>query len=536
MRLAAEERHTAATTRADAAENSYSRSLTDYADLQRRAHGHETSLSDHAERLATLTSSSARASAENAQLKEELAAHQTSVTQHLRALEETQVALAAANARSDEIHSVWENAQSELTQHQSRAMQLQADLDAKNLEHTAATAKAADLERILKSTRDAHQATQVLASGGLAELIAARSDTTTRAIPTDGDAVHAERLRAVEEESSTIKRLHQEARVKNEATIAELGDVRGREVQLQGELVQLRSELASIRAQHAQALEEVGRHRSLAFDREGEAREAARAKEASEVKAGLLRNLMSDHGLSVTDEDLATRYPPMSGTESAEQLHRRAQELQGHLEQQTKATQELEAAHEDVRKQLDELRNASPVGNPEDTERATKAEAELEALQGRHRQLEGTHLKAVQYVKGTEKMLRRMKEVSLSLPRWSAMDGMLTETRLSAAPPRRSSLVTRSVAKSSSRRIVLFRPSTLPSSSLSVSRRLHSRPRRSSPPLPSLHWNAKWPITRSRERNRMARSKSCLTSSANSIRRSRRRITTSKRRSLSMPR
>jgi DNA repair exonuclease SbcCD ATPase subunit len=421
MRASTEERHAAATNRADAAESSYSRALTDYAELQRRAHGHESSIQDHAERAAVLTSSSTQLAAENAHLKEQLAMHEASVSQHLRALEETQLALSAANVRNDEIHSVWEQSQAELTQHQSRAIQLQAELDAKHLESTAAVAKASDLERILKATRDAHQATQVLAAGGLAELISARKETSSRAIPAD-DGVHAERLRALQEESETIKRLHQETRIKSESTITELDDVRSREVHLQTQVVQLRSEIASLRSQHAQALEEAGRYKSTVVEREAEVRDVARAREAAEVKAGLLRNVMSDHGLSVTDDELATRYPPMTGSETPDQLFRRVQDLEGRLEQRTRAYRELETTHDETRKDLHDkmehlngevhrLRSASPIAAPEDTERAAKAEEELEALRGRHRQLEGTHLKAVQYVKGTEKMLRRMKEV-----------------------------------------------------------------------------------------------------------------------------
>ncbi|ORY37375.1 hypothetical protein BCR35DRAFT_336603, partial [Leucosporidium creatinivorum] len=355
MRSATEERHSAATIRADAAESSYSRALTDYAELQRRAHGHESTIQDHLEKIATLTSTSSQHAAENAQLKEQLETAQLVVSAHLRALEETQLALTAAGSRNDELHSIWETSQKELTEHQSKAQQLQADLDAKHLESTAAAAKAADLERVLKSTRDAHQATQLLATGGLAQLLAKKEETASRSIGTDGvdegpSAHHAERLRAIEEESATFKQLHAETRSKSEATITEL------------------AEIATLRSQHARALDEVAGHKKAHSTREAELRDSAKAREAAEVKAGLLRNVMSDHGLTVSDDELATRFPPMTGSETPEQLHRRVQELEGRLEQRSKAHKELESQHEDLVKQreehveeLERLRSASPV-------------------------------------------------------------------------------------------------------------------------------------------------------------------------------
>ncbi|KAL8290164.1 hypothetical protein RQP46_003103 [Phenoliferia psychrophenolica] len=438
MRASVEERHQAATSRADAAESSYSRSLSDYAELQRRANNHETTIQEHFEQIAALQSTAQVLSAENATLKERTGRTDDTVAQHMRTIEETQAALAAAHARNDEVHGVWEQSQREVAEHQQRAHQLQAELDQKHLEATTATAKAADLERILHSTREEHEATKAVAAGGLAQLLAAHRDRGTsqsRDIAPD-DAATTARLQALEEETTATKQMHQDVRSKHAAALGELEGVRSREVALQAQVIQLRSELGTLRTQHAHALDDVSRHKSLAHDRESEAKDATRVREAAEVRAGLLRQIMADHGLAVTDDELSTRFPPMTGTETPEQLHRRVQELEGRLEQRTRAHQELEVAHEDARRELQETearyrdvsrhrdvtdeqleqlhtevsRLRSTTVSPEEGARAVKTEGDLEALQARHRQLESTHLKAVQYVKGTEKMLRRMKE------------------------------------------------------------------------------------------------------------------------------
>lgn len=422
MRASIEERHEAATSRADAAESSYSRSLSDYAELQRRANGHESMIQEHLEQIAGLHSTTQQLEAENATLKHKVEVAEISLAQYIRTMEESQFALVAANLRSDEVHGIWEQSQAELQEQKSQAMQLQSDLDAKNVELRTVNDRVSDLERVLKATRDEHEATKVLAAGGLAELVAAHRERESKSRDIPPDEASSGRVQALEEETTKMRQLHQDVRTKHDASLAELDASRSREVQLHTQVAQLKSEVASLRNQHAQALDEVRSHKSLAADRDAETREQTRTREAADVKVSLLRHIMADHGLSVNDDDLAARFPPMTGNETPEQLHHRVQELEGRLEQRTRAHQELEVAHEESRRELVEteqrFRDASHQREVTDEQlngegaRAAKAEEDLEALQARHRQLESTHLKAVQYVKGTEKMLRRMKEVS----------------------------------------------------------------------------------------------------------------------------
>lgn len=437
LRESAEERHAEAIGRADESEGSYAKHLTAFAALQAQSQGHESTIQDHVERSVALTSTNQQLLAENTHLKSAVETSQSSVAQHLSVLEQTQLALAAADARNAETHAVWTESQEELASHQTRAQELQVELDSTRVQHEAAIAKASNLERVLKATQDEHDATKVLAAGGLAELIAAHRENASRDVPSP--ELHAEQLKAVETEAESMKQLHQEARAKGDSAIAELGEVRAREVALQIQVLQLRSEVATLRGHHVKALGDAEVLKSAVVGREAEVRDASRAREAAEVKSNLLRNLMADHGLSVSDDELATRFPPMDGTETAETLHRRVQDLEGRLAQQTRTHQELETNHDDAVRELKdkderyqeshrqrqvseeqvghltgEVERLRTTATPEasaNAERATKAEESLEALQGRHRHLEETHMKAVQYVKGTEKMLRRMKEV-----------------------------------------------------------------------------------------------------------------------------
>lgn len=439
LRSSAEEHHSSALSRANAAESSYSRSLTDYADLQRRANTHESTIQEHFEQIAGLTSSADRLSAENAHLKERAAASDASLAKYVRTLEETQLALSAATIRNDETHSIWQDSQTSLAEHQSRTRALEAELSSKHEEVQTATARSTDLERVLKVTRDEHEATKILAAGGLADLVAAHRDGSLQS--SEPSELHAEQMKALEMETETYRKMHQESRTKGEATFAELNDCRLREVALQTQVIQLRSEIASLRSQHTQLADDLSRSKAASSTHDLAIRDAGRAKEAAEVKSSLLRNLLTDHGLSVDDEDLASRFPPMNGSESPEQLHRRVQELEVRLEQQNRAQSQLEESHADSNRglvaasqdkqvQLDHLNNevvrlrGTSDTDAQETERFSKANEELEALQRRHGHLEQTHMKAVQYVKGTEKMVRRMKEVRLF--RYAALVSHLT--------------------------------------------------------------------------------------------------------------
>lgn len=378
-----EERHVVAANRADAAETSYSRALTDYADLQRRAHGHESIAQAHAERVVTLESSTAQLEADNRQLRQALEDAEGSLARHVRTLREVQLALSAAQLKNDEVHSVWSRSQEELADQQSQLVQLRSELEAKTLEAAAATSKAADLERILKVTQDAHQTAQVLATGGLAELLAVQQAASMRDVPSQDDSREA-KFQAIEKETVAFKQFHADTQGKLRDTEIELQDVRTREAGLHSQLVQLRAELAQAKKEAQVAPKH---SRSDADGSGGETlREHARAREAAELKISVLRKVMAEHGIKESGEsELGTSRSP--SLESTEVLQRQVRDLERRLEQQQNGTQSAERESSD---------------------------RELEALKIRHGQLEATHLKAVQYVKGTEKMLRRMKEVRMS--------------------------------------------------------------------------------------------------------------------------
>ncbi|BGP15347.1 hypothetical protein JCM10213_003428 [Rhodosporidiobolus nylandii] len=434
LRSTAEEQHRTVAARADAAEQQHARALSDFAELQKRTHGHERSLAEHVERLASLTTAHATLEADNKRYRSQIDEHETSLAGYLRTLEASQEALTAAQARNDDLAATWEKATNELTAQRGRVAELEAQVEQLQVERDGAVRKVEDLEGMLKSTREAHDKAHALASGGLAELLAAHKqrqearDLARSGADGEGELDdeplpehHAERIRAVEGEVSAVKQLHADAQAKSDALAAELDAAREREVDLHNQLVTLRTQLSTVQEQHVRVSDEANSHRSLATEHESRARAAQRAKDAAEVKASLLRSILADHGLAApSEEEMDARFAPLSGDESAEQLARRVQELEGAVDAQRRTKEAVEerarAQEGEVERLREEVQRAraqsrqGELGASEERERGEKAREELEQLQGRHQQLEATHLKAVQYVKGTEKMLRRMKE------------------------------------------------------------------------------------------------------------------------------
>jgi hypothetical protein len=430
MRATAEERCEAALARAHEAEQNHSRVFADLTSLQVKAGEHERGIAEHAERNVTLAATAQRLEQENAQLKEAAEAHESSVGQWLAAIAAAEAALLAAHKRNDEVTSLRESAAQEAQSQRERAAGLERELESLRSERDAAQARAEEAERQHVAAREASDSNFALASGGLSQLLSLHRSrpnglrNLSRSVGDDGGAadgvessergVAPEQLSAMQMELDEIKKLHSEAQSRQASLAAEVAQAREREADLQAQLSQARTQLAVIQRQHSTTLDELNTFKSRVAEHEIKSRETARARDAAQIKAGVLHNLLADHGLaSPAEDDLSNKHSPITGAESADQLATRVRELEAELASRQHQRQQAEdrvTEHEsEVARLRQELDRERSTGVDVRT-RADKAQEELEVLQSRHQQLEATHLKAVQYVKGTEKMLRRMKE------------------------------------------------------------------------------------------------------------------------------
>lgn len=133
---------------------------------------------------------------------------------------------------------------------------------------------------------------------------------------------------------------------------------------------------------------------------------------------------MADHGIAVNDNDLANAETSTS-RELETQLRERTrahENAQREIEELTMRCNEAEDKVESLGRMVDRIKDArsptsmsmrSPTPPADSDRRMLEAERKMYEMENQHKEkmaaLEGDYQTAVRYVKGTEKMLKRMK-------------------------------------------------------------------------------------------------------------------------------
>ncbi|KAN0060201.1 hypothetical protein ACQY0O_007530 [Thecaphora frezii] len=425
LRNSAEERLSETAKRAMAAEAAQMKAYDELLALQKRSHASESSLREHAEQVATLSSIAARHKADHEQARSQLEMHRSSVDQHLQALVELQAAHTAVQARAADQERLHAEQRSLAEQHATTIAGLRAQLEAKTQEAHAHSSRSAELEALVAQHRQEAEKHRAAVSGSLATLLSQKDRLAATWDLDNGDRAppHVEdKMRALEEEAEALRELHGQAKQMADAHSTSLQEMQERNLSLEKQHLGLRSELSAMRSQLAVALQEVARLKDISSSKDLDLRDRNRAIEAAQVKASLLRQFMADRGVAVpNDDELSVR----SGY-----ADRRIRELEEEIDARTREVQDAEHRLQDSESRVEELtrelehqasRRASRGGSGADgvvvleaQERARRAEEELAettaSYKERMTQLENDYQTAVQFVKGTEKMLRRMKD------------------------------------------------------------------------------------------------------------------------------
>lgn len=452
----------------------HSRTTLDYEELLNKTRGLDLHASEHIERFTVLESSHQGALTDLESFRNKLQVSESSNEKYIIALEQLQETLNATNARVDELEQFWEQTKEELDVQKSTALDLSRELESRLDEIASSNSKLQELEQILMSTKQENVTLKKLNQTGLADLISVtRSNAEqTRELFSDGS-----RDKVIEERSKGLRLLHDQSKKKLESALMELTEVKTRNIILDRELAMSKSEISRINLKYSQVLSDSNKIKSQMTMKEWDLKEKARLTEAAEVKASLMKNMMADNGLLGADEEIGNRlFESTNGSNGAststfgmnemmvpDQITKRVKELEHRLEQRNQLHKQLESKQEETQKEMttleekyldahrkheaaaDEIASlvqevqrlrsggATSVSMTSGEGQQGKVEEELQVLQERHRTLEQTHIKAVQYVKGTEKMLRRMKdELSKYKEKTENLENELGEHRRSA--------------------------------------------------------------------------------------------------------
>lgn len=227
---------------------------------------------------------------------------QTSRDMHLRALEQAQSALGFAGSRAEEAEALHQQEHERSTALETEVAELRHELETRSREAEAASSRLADVENSWARSREEADALRRLTTGGLAELLDFHKDiSTTQDHASRG---HEEKSRAMDQESSSLRKMLREAGARHDESQSALAEHRKRTRQLEADQVAARSDIQGARASLASALAETGRVREQLALKEAEVKERSSAASELDVRLGMLRNLLSDHGIAVNDDDL----------------------------------------------------------------------------------------------------------------------------------------------------------------------------------------------------------------------------------------
>jgi chromosome segregation ATPase len=445
----------------------HSQLVIDYEELLNKTRGMDVTSTDSAQQYQSLQTSHRAILAELENSKQKLESTQLVNEKYLVTLQHLQKSMDASRSKVDEVQHSWEQAKSDLEAQKTLAQDLSRELDSKLLELEHSRAKIEEMEQTLRTVQDENAALKTLNEDGISQLINA-----TRSIPNDlssstksfnDDSVRMRSLSSDVQMASQQDELASNqdlSRKKLETTVLELNEIRSRNMALEMDLMSSKSEISTLRRKMINLMSDSNKIRSQISSQDHELKEKNRMIEAAEVRTSLLKNLMSENGAigGTTDDEHGCRSfeSNVPGTFGAggmlsaslgsgslpvdgERLAKRVHELEVQLEERSRAHRGLEHQYEETQKEMeiaesryreahrkheaaaDEIASlveevqrlrsggASSV-SPASVEGNGKVEEELQSLQEKHRTLEQTHVKAVQYVKGTEKMLRRMKD------------------------------------------------------------------------------------------------------------------------------
>ncbi|WFD18012.1 hypothetical protein MCAP1_000224 [Malassezia caprae] len=428
LRQLAEDRLSETTKRALAAEESHLQVYEQYSALQKHSYETESMLRDHAAQISTLTSRLAAQQVERDTLEDKMTSTTRSVDTNRAMMAQFQEALTAAHARTTEYERQRVEHQRQTDTQNALILQLRTEVQAKAAEVETKSqqmeqqaALVAELETIVGNLQREATTHREAATGGLAQLLAMQSVSGPPPEEVANVSQHSH-LQAVQEEANALRALHDEAKTSLSHMAAALQQATDRSHQLQRTNNKLFAEVTSQRKQLAAALHDLSTLRDESQSTRADDQHTARELEAAQVRTLALRQLLSEHQVEVPDDEtLAT--PEFLQTRRVAQLQR---ELESYKRAAQRNALDLQRAQDQLHRmgQEWELHQRQVSGASQEElsllrQRAEEAERRLieatEAHEQRTGQLESDYLTAVQFVRNTENMLRRLKDEHLKL-------------------------------------------------------------------------------------------------------------------------
>ncbi|WWD18388.1 hypothetical protein CI109_102838 [Kwoniella shandongensis] len=439
LHSAASERETETLKRAEEAEDAHKELLMEMEQLQDRASTAEQSLREHTERLITLSSTVQQREAERDHLQSQLDEAIAARDENIGLIEQAQAAITSAGLRTSEMEAMYGKANARVAQLEEELAETKADLDARSRDANLAGERMREVENAYSKSREEADSLRAVTTSRLGELLDSHKEM--RADESRTTRGHQEQLRALEEEAQSLRKMLKEAGQRVDAAESGVSNHRQKSRDLEGKVQTLRGELRASRTKLVNAQTELSRYKDISNSRDGELREKEMLVTEVETRCTMLRNLLADHGIAVNDSDLDNASNLNGGGDGSggggEGSTTHTRELESQLRERTRAYETSQRELEDLRMRCEEaedkveslgrlverikdarsptsqsMRSPTPTG--ESDRRVGELEKRLNDMEREHKEkvkgIEADYQTAVRYVKGTEKMLKRMKD------------------------------------------------------------------------------------------------------------------------------
>ncbi|KAJ4485930.1 hypothetical protein J3R30DRAFT_3282095 [Lentinula aciculospora] len=421
----AEARSVEASKRADMLDESNERLLLQHSDLQQRHAALDGQFRSHADKLLSTSSSFQQSQAEADAARAQVDDLIRSRDQHIRALEQARDALRAAASRADEADEQYQHARERINSLETDLADLRGEVEIRTSEVESVRTRLAEVENLWAKSREEADSLRTMTTGSLGELLDSHRD-----LRSDEDRLtrgHVERMEAVEEECASLRQLLKDANQRVEESQTQVMEERRRLWEHEAQQSSLLSQIVALRAQLSNAITEGGDLRQRVAQRDDDLQNKVKESSESTVKLAMLRNYMAENGLSVNEDDLDLPSRSRSNAASpalVEALEskladrtRLHEDTERELARVVRRNREVEDQVAHLSSQLKRVRSAPPSSGEASNDaeaRAEQAERKLEETERtyktRMQTMEEDYQLAVHYVKGTEKMMRRMRE------------------------------------------------------------------------------------------------------------------------------
>ncbi|EGO04494.1 hypothetical protein SERLA73DRAFT_82409 [Serpula lacrymans var. lacrymans S7.3] len=413
-----------ANKRADILEESRNKIVQKQSELQDRYAAMEAALRDQADRLLTKTSLLEQKETEHSHARNQLQELEHSRDQHVRALDQARTALQAASSRAEVLDMQHQRALEHITQLETDLAELRGELESRTSEIESARGRLVDVENSWAKSREEADAFRALTTGGLGELLDSHRD-----LKADEDRCvrrHTEKIEIMETENASLRKLVRESTQRLEEMQKDFNEERHKVRETESDRSFLRSQIVGLRAQLSSATSDSGRLRKDLVERYSELREKGKEAYEANVRLAMLRSYLAEHGIGRCDDDPGPRFTEECSSRIASLQERLAEETRLHEDVEKELNEVLqqkkgvEARVNVLSEQFDRVRSTQSPANRDDSivlaaqARAVEAERRLEETERgfkvRMQQMEEDYQLAVHYVKGTEKMMRKMKD------------------------------------------------------------------------------------------------------------------------------